>query len=286
MNYPFAWPDPSRRPLLGRGRAAERRTLHQSRVGILFDQVAPYEAPPPPGVSTGFLVVLPYQGAFNYHVGSKVVTCDPAVTLFVTPNQDYRDTHPAVGVGHQSLILRMSCPLLDELCGTGGPARNPAFAVASALATPRVQMLTFALKRAEPGSLAMDELLIAAAAEALREVDRAPPRRPGRLAQKAKDYLHAVGSERVRLEDIAAALDVSPVYLTNAFRAAEGIPLAKYQMRLRLAEALRLLPLTGDITSLALDLGFSSHSHFTAAFHSYFGVPPSQYRDAAQGGLQ
>jgi AraC family transcriptional regulator len=29
------------------------------------------------------------------------------------------------------------------------------------------------------------------------------------------------------------------------------------------------------LTSLALDLGFSSHSHFTRAFREFYGCPPS-----------
>jgi AraC-like DNA-binding protein len=33
-----------------------------------------------------------------------------------------------------------------------------------------------------------------------------------------------------------------------------------------------------DLTSLALDLGFSSHSHFTDAFRREFGRTPSEVR--------
>ena len=36
-----------------------------------------------------------------------------------------------------------------------------------------------------------------------------------------------------------------------------------------------------SLTELALDLGFSSHSHLTAAFHREFGVPPSEARRRA-----
>jgi AraC-like DNA-binding protein len=33
----------------------------------------------------------------------------------------------------------------------------------------------------------------------------------------------------------------------------------------------------GDLTRIALDLGFSSHSHFTAAFRRHFGLTPSAF---------
>jgi len=32
------------------------------------------------------------------------------------------------------------------------------------------------------------------------------------------------------------------------------------------------------ILSIALALGYSGHSHFTSAFHTTFGVTPSEYR--------
>ena len=38
-----------------------------------------------------------------------------------------------------------------------------------------------------------------------------------------------------------------------------------------------------DLTDLALDLGYSSHSHFTAAFRKAFGVTPSAFRRKATG---
>jgi AraC family transcriptional regulator len=60
------------------------------------------------------------------------------------------------------------------------------------------------------------------------------------------------------------------------------VPLYRYQMRLRLNRALVELPHCNDITGLALELGFSSHSHFTAVFGKAFGLTPSDYRSISQ----
>jgi AraC-like DNA-binding protein len=60
------------------------------------------------------------------------------------------------------------------------------------------------------------------------------------------------------------------------------VSLHQYLTQLRLARALVELPHAGDLTSLALDLGFSSHSHFTFAFRRAFGCTPSQFREAAR----
>jgi AraC-like DNA-binding protein len=52
-----------------------------------------------------------------------------------------------------------------------------------------------------------------------------------------------------------------------------------YRNQLRLRAALESLrdPRV-DLSGLALDLGFSSHSHFTVMFRRSFGCPPSQFR--------
>jgi AraC family transcriptional regulator len=87
---------------------------------------------------------------------------------------------------------------------------------------------------------------------------------------------------RVTLAEIAAQVGVSPVYLTQIFQRVEGIPLYRYQLRLRLARALQLLNDYDDVTELALELGFSSHSHFTAAFKQAYGQTPSTFRRSAR----
>ena len=84
-------------------------------------------------------------------------------------------------------------------------------------------------------------------------------------------------SRRWTLADIAAEIRGSPVYLTQAFQRVEGIPLYRYQLRLRLARALDLIAERDDLAGLAQDLGFSSHSHFSAAFRQAFGRTPSEF---------
>jgi AraC-like DNA-binding protein len=49
--------------------------------------------------------------------------------------------------------------------------------------------------------------------------------------------------------------------------------------RLRLQHAaFALAEGANDLSRLALDLGFSSHSHFAQAFRAHFGATPSQFR--------
>jgi len=62
--------------------------------------------------------------------------------------------------------------------------------------------------------------------------------------------------------------------------ALEGLPLYRYQLRCRLARALDLLHEYDDLSALALDLGFSTHSHFSAAFRQLYGRTPAEMQRA------
>ncbi|HXX31784.1 MAG TPA: helix-turn-helix domain-containing protein, partial [Myxococcaceae bacterium] len=64
----------------------------------------------------------------------------------------------------------------------------------------------------------------------------------------------------------------------ETFSEMEGVSLYRYQTRLRLARALAALPDAPDLSQLALDQGFSSHSHFTHAFRRAYGMTPSALR--------
>ncbi len=102
-----------------------------------------------------------------------------------------------------------------------------------------------------------------------------------RLADRVKLVLASDLTRRWTLAEIAAEVRGSPVYLTQVFQQVEGIPLYRYQLRLRLARALDLIAQYDDLTTLSLDLGFSSHSHFSAAFREAYGRSPSEFKQSA-----
>ncbi|MEZ4619900.1 MAG: helix-turn-helix domain-containing protein [Caldilineaceae bacterium] len=53
----------------------------------------------------------------------------------------------------------------------------------------------------------------------------------------------------------------------------------QYTAQLRMRAALERITDPGtDLTAVALDLGYSSHSHFTSAFRRAFGILPSALR--------
>ena len=89
-----------------------------------------------------------------------------------------------------------------------------------------------------------------------------------------------------RIQDVAAEFGVSPFHLSRVFRAETGVSVHQYLLRIRMKEALSRLQAGEPLLSrLALDLGFSSHSHFTETFRRHFGESPAQVRAALRCGL-
>jgi len=95
---------------------------------------------------------------------------------------------------------------------------------------------------------------------------------------RATAYLLAHFSEPVSLSHVASAAGASVSYLSRAFHAATGMTMSAFRQRVRLTRSLDLLPqYEGNVTDLALELGYSSHSHFTACFRTLFDMSPTEF---------
>ena len=131
------------------------------------------------------------------------------------------------------------------------------------------------------GQLEAEALVLTLVRRSLGDrTSHAPGASPGRqkLVDRAKLVLSADLARRWTLAEVAAEVGVSPVYLTQVFQRVEAMPLYRYQLRLRLARALDLLGEYDDLTALGLDLGFSSHSHFSSAFRQAYGRTPAEFQ--------
>jgi AraC family transcriptional regulator len=103
------------------------------------------------------------------------------------------------------------------------------------------------------------------------------------LAQAAARELAACWASKVTLDALSMRLGVSAFHLCRSFRAATGRTLHRQLTTLRLRAALEAVAeRRQDLTQVALEHGFSSHSHFTAAFRREYGVAPAQWRAAAR----
>lgn len=254
-----------------------RRTLHAGCVGMVEDVAMSSRTVS--GYETGHQLVVPYLGVFIYSAGGRSWLLDSNRILFVRPGREFQDSHPLPDLGHAGIIINIADAMLDELLA-GRPERRSAFIEGARPGSPALLLLVHRLlgdplRHHDP--LRQDERTIDVMLESFR-APRGLPNPRSSAVDRAKQLLHARACEPLSLAEIAAETGVSAIYLTSEFKRAEGVPLYRYQMQLRIAQALLQLPHAQSITRLAFDLGFSSHSHFTAAFRSFFGFTPSSYR--------
>lgn len=272
---------------------ASRVRLLESSVAIVEDARVPgvRVRRSPEGFSADFQVCLPYRGVFVWHVANSDVVADANQVLFVSGGESFYLSQP-VASDYAELIVTPDVELLAELANVDGSLTlHPLFRrrcrrVDLGLQHLRARFLHHAL-RGEWNGLVADEWVISLLRSALTaDAERCEPSRPTRrLIGRTKQFLEAHMAGPIRLTDVARGVGASPAYLTDVFRRVEGVPLHGYLTQLRLARALVELPHTSDLTSLALALGFSSHSHFTVVFRRAFGCTPSRFRESTGGTL-
>ena len=175
------------------------------------------------------------------------------------------DHLPPEGDGAHAVALArpaglLHAALLQELAGEADPLRAEALALAFAR-----------------------EVLVGG--RRLPGVDgRAPAR--GELVARVRAILAAGYGTRLTLADVAASAGASVFHLSRVFREETGVPIHRHLVRVRLHAALERLRDAGGagetLSRVALDVGFSSHSHLTSAFRREFGVPPRRVRGALE----
>ena len=80
------------------------------------------------------------------------------------------------------------------------------------------------------------------------------------------------------LADLARTAGASLRTLERCFLADTGVPLGEWRRRMRLFHALRLLEGGAAVTDVALEVGYSTTSAFSAAFTREFGRSPTGRR--------
>ena len=97
-----------------------------------------------------------------------------------------------------------------------------------------------------------------------------------RAADPVLDYIHRNLCTIRSVEDVAAALFISPSTLSHQFRQRMGISLMKYIRQKRLLMARHMLEQGGKPLEVYTQCGFSEYTTFYKAYVQYFGLSPSQ----------
>ncbi len=102
--------------------------------------------------------------------------------------------------------------------------------------------------------------------------------------RKARRYIQDNHARPLRLEEVAAHVGLTPVYLCSRFREEVGMGFSDYCNHCRIEHAKTLLRDTGKpIVEIASLVGYSGPRYFSRVFRAQEGMNPSQYRNAAHG---
>jgi AraC family transcriptional regulator len=255
-----------------------RTALHQGQLALVEDWFVAAGSSARPSYDPSFQLVLTYFGLCTFVSGETKQLIDSNRSLLVAPGWSAFDVGNACPAGYAAVLIKPSRELLEQISSNSGSGRLRIFAERSVPSTMRLRLLTQLLRSgAAMQPLEKEECVVQAIAEAIGSTG-GDCARSSKAVERTKELLHAHAGERLQLDEIAAEVGLNSVYLTQEFTRCEGVPLYRYQLQLRLTRALLKLPGCKDITGLALDLGFSSHSHFTCVFRKAFGTTPSQYR--------
>lgn len=249
------------------------------------------------------IFVFPRTAVWIAHEGCAPFLSDPTIAPLYNRGQVYR-RRVLSGLGDHCEWFALAPTVLAEIAGArdgrvperpGEPfARSHAAIDSRTYLVQRELIEALAAGRSDP--LFVEEQVIWLATRVLASAaDRAglPPARErvssraARLHREHAEHARQILAERFggacSLAELAGIVGVSVFHLCRVFRRQTGRTLHGYRTELRLRHALERLPEPGaDLTQIALDVGFSSHSHFTAAFRQAFGTTPSAFARQAR----
>ncbi len=151
-------------------------------------------------------------------------------------------------------------------------------------AVEQLAALTLAVLSGEAGTPARASALAYTAAMAVAEdllpwdQPRAATPRPAAV-ERAVSLCQAHAFERLDVAQMARAAGYSRYHFTRVFTAHEGMSPARYLLRLRLAEAARLLSVDeAPVKAIAGSCGFADANYFARVFRRFYGMGPKDFR--------
>lgn len=250
------------------------------------------------GPSSDALFVFPRQSVWIEHEGRDPFVADANTVTYYNKGQCYR-RRKLSAAGDQCEWFAVAPEAIAETLSAHEPAAidrpNVPFPFTYGPSDPESylrQRTVFhhVVRELRPDRLYVEEAVLSilgdVTARAYRQARGRALNKPGRrgdvdVIEAARDVIARRFKDDLSLSDIASEVQSSVFHLSRIFKARTGFSLHAYRNQLRLRSALDRLRQPGaDLTNIALDLGFSSHSHFTDAFRRAFGKTPSAVRES------
>lgn len=125
--------------------------------------------------------------------------------------------------------------------------------------------------------------LIIRLAKLLGKVETAPKQQQAAYVQEALEYMHQHYDYEMKVEDIAAAVNLHPGYLHRIFKQQIGRTPVQYLTDYRMEKAKMLLENTNiPVSEIADYVGLNSRQYFSSLFKKYTGRTPLEHRRLAE----
>jgi AraC family transcriptional regulator len=146
------------------------------------------------------------------------------------------------------------------------------------------RVYTYVRAEATPDALYVEESVVNILTHVLGLAYETPQSHGSRqtdVVEHAREVLARRFASRLTLSELSRETGSSLYHLCRLFRARTGSTIHAYLNRLRLRASLApVLDSRMDLSGIALALGYSTHSHFTSAFRTEYGITPSSLREA------
>jgi AraC-like DNA-binding protein len=248
------------------------------------------------GPSSDALFVFPREGVWIEHDGNDPFVADANTVTYYNKGQCYRRRKLSTR-GDQCEWFAVAPETIAETLSAHEPAAidrwQTPFPFTRGPSNPESylrQRMVFqhVCSEATPDRLFVEEAVLSILADVTqlayvqkraRPTARTRHRRNIDLIESARDVIARRFTDNLSLSDIAREIDSSVFHLARVFKVGTGVSLHVYRNQLRLRSAFeRLHDPTVSLIDIALDLGFSSHSHFTETFRRSFARTPSAIR--------
>ena len=241
---------------------------------------------------TSNAMVLPISGVFSKHdAPGRCVVGTPSYAVFFAADTPYRIGYPGA-IGDRALVLRFGETLAaDRLAGCGSSEPSPSHG----LLPPHAMLLrnllwarlqTAGAEKLESEVLGLDLLSMSLSSTGAGgpHLRRSALARRRRAVERVKEVVAIAPADKWTVAKLAKVANLSPFHLCHVFRQMVGTSIYDYVLHERLAHTLDAVLDGDDLTAIALDAGFASHSHFTARFRRFFGCTPTALRRIGPAG--
>jgi len=243
----------------------------------------------------GYVVAVITAGAEGYRYRGERHIAGPLGLACINPDEIHTGER-AAEEGWAYRVFYPSASLLRGLaqelrgragdCAPGGLPRLPHRVVHDA---PLAQALLRAHTLLESGHdlLAAHTATLDAFSALLRRHGQDPLPAPARACAPDKNAAHAEAMrqllaanlcEPLTLDELAAAVGLSPFHAARLFTREAGMPPHAWRNQLRVNRSLDLLRRGDSVAEAAAACGFADQSHFTRHFRRVFGVSPGRWR--------